>query len=835
MKKFQAAASMLFLFISFLSFAQGGPGNKVKITGKVIDQDTKQPLEFATVTIQTTDNNTVNGGLTDVNGQYNLEVAPGTYNIKFDFISFKTVTIPSKEINSDTNLGVTPMAPDATLLQEVEIVAERSTVEIKLDKKVYNVGQDMIVKGGTVSDVLDNVPSVSVDVEGNVSLRGNESVTILIDGRPSSLAGANVADILRMLPADSVDKVEVITNPSARYDAEGGGGIINIVLKKGKAQGFNGSVTATTGDPANHGLMANLNYRSENFNLFSNLAYNYRKSPGNSKTDSEYYDEDGNTTSFVNERRENTRERKGFNGTFGFEWFLDETITWTNSMSVRKSSGDNPTDTYYYNYRPDGSFDYTRYRFNGEDEEDENFQFSTNFIKKFNEDGHELRIDGSFAKNTDDENARINDIIIGSLDPENDNSYERTFNKENENRSLVQADYVLPFGEGSQFEAGYRGSFTDLTTDSRAEELTGGVWNVNSNFTNLLEYKEKVNAFYTQYGSKLGKFSYLLGLRWEDSNIDVNLLNKGEFNNKKYNNFFPSAFLAYEFSETSNASISYSRRINRPRGRWINPFSSLASNINIFTGNPDLNPAMTNSFDVGYLKRWTTLTFNTSAYLNITDDSYQFVRRESGEFVTQEVNGVETSIPVILTTPINLAKEYRFGFEFTLNYNPYRWWRINGNFNFFRNQTDGDYTYTNYLGEVVTQNFDNTAYSWFTRVNSKINLPWKIDWQVNGMYMAPQNNAQGRTKDFISANTAISKDILKDKATITLNVSDIFNSRKRRMYTNLPQVDSYSEMQWRVRQVTLSFTYRFNMKKNDRQREQRGQQDNGGDDEYMGG
>ena len=231
MRNLKTSILLLFLFAFLGGYSQGGPGT-VKITGKIIDQDTKQPLEFATVTIQTTDNTTVNGGLTDINGDYSIDVKPGTYNIKIEYISFKAVAIKGQSITENTNLGTTPLVPDATLLQQVEVTAERTTVDIKLDKRVYSIGQDMMVKGGSVSDVLDNVPSLSVDAEGNVALRGNQSVTILIDGRPSTLAGSNVADVLKLLPADSVDKVEVITNPSARYDAEGGGGIVNIILKK---------------------------------------------------------------------------------------------------------------------------------------------------------------------------------------------------------------------------------------------------------------------------------------------------------------------------------------------------------------------------------------------------------------------------------------------------------------------------------------------------------------------------------------------------------------------------------------------------------------------------
>ena len=852
MRNFRITLILLFLLTSFLSFAQG----TVKITGKIIEQDTQLPLEFATVTIQTPANVTVNGGMTDANGQYSIDVAPGTYNIKFDFISFKT-TVIQKAVTADTDLGVTAMASDATVLEGVEIVAERSTVELKLDKRVYTIGNDMMVKGGTVSDVLDNVPSVSVDAEGNVALRGNQGVTILIDGRPSNMAGNNIADVLRQLPADSVDKVEVITNPSARYDAEGGGGIINIVLKKGKADGFNGSVNANTGIPENHGINATLNFRSENANLFSNFGYQYRKNPGNAFTDTEYLDDNNNSTGFVNERRENDRLQRSFNASFGMEWFLSESLTWTNSVSFRRSAGDNPTETYYDNYFADRTYNNTRFRLNDQEETDNNVRYSTSLIKKFNTDGHELKLDGSVSKSLEDENANIDDVIVGSTDPAQ-NTFERTFNKEDETRTLLQADYVLPIGENSKFEAGYRGNFIDRVTDARAETLLDDTWVNNVNFTNLLEYKENVNALYVAYGSKINKFSYLLGVRWEDTNIDVNLLNEGEFNNKRYNNFFPNAFVSYEFSEGSSVSLSYSRRINRPRGRFLNPFSGLESNINIFQGNPDLDPSMTNSFDLGYLKRWRAVTLSASAYFNATDDSYQFVRRQSGNFVTQAVggadiidpdtneiieiiDGADQRIPVVITSPINLAKEYRFGFEFNINYTPYKWWRINSNFNFYRNETQGDYTFTyvNDAGVTINdfQNFDNSAYSWFTRVNSKVSLPWKIDWQLNGTYNAPENRAQGRSKGVASANTALSKDILKDKATIALNVQDIFNSRKMRNETYIPgELRSNSEMQWRERQITLSFTYRFNMNKADKQKERERQQEGGGgDDEMMGG
>ena len=424
-----------------------------------------------------------------------------------------------------------------------------------------------------------------------------------------------------------------------------------------------------------------------------------------------------------------------------------------------------------------------------------------------------MTIDAAFSVDTDSDRSTIlgtqiqpNLALISS---------EKTTNKQKQSRNLVQSDYVLPFGKKSQFEMGFRGNFLTLLSDFKVEEdlLGNGNFTINPNFTNILEYKENVTAAYSQIGSKFGKFSLLTGLRFENSNIQINQLTLQDFNTKNYNNLFPSAFLTYEINQTTNLSANYSKRITRPRDRFINPFSSYSSNVNFFIGNPDLDPALSDVYDVGFLKKWRQVTLSSSVYLNRTEGSFQIVRKETGNFVD--------GIPVIFNTPFNLSVDDKIGFEFTINYSPYKWLRINGNFNYFNNKTDGIYSYTTAANGVKTIDFYNTSSTWFTRLTSKISFPYKIDFQVNGTYNAPQKNAQGTTVGVGSMNLALSKDVLKDKGTIAFNVSDVFNSRKRIMDLNLPNVDSYSEMQWRERQITLSFTYRFNKQKNDREKPKR--------------
>ena len=827
MKKIKFAVLLVFLFTSFYNYSQQGPGGrpKVKVTGKVFEKVSKQPLEYATISLtKPNDTKVVAGGITNPKGEFEVAVAPGTYDIKVEFISFKSTEIKQKSIQDDTNLGVVNLSEDAAQLNEVVVRAEKSTVEIKLDKKVYNVGQDMIVKGGSVSDVLDNVPSVSVDTEGNVSLRGSDNIRILIDGRPSQ--AINVAEALRQLPADAIDKVEVITNPSARYDAEGGSGIINIILKKGKNQGFNGTFIASTGLPETYGASANLNYKTEKLNYFTTAGYNYRTTEGAGKTNSEYFDQNEVTKSYLDENRDTKRVRNGFNGRAGVEWTLTPSTFWTNAINYQKNTGDDRDLINYYNYDAAHNYTGTSYRLNDADTGSENFEYTSNLIKNFNDKGHKLTADLSISRNTDDSYSTI------TASP----NFNNTLNDQVQKQVLFQTDYVLPLGKGGQFEAGYKGSFGDLNNEYYVSTIENNVPVKDPNLSNTLEYKENINALYTQYGFKANKFSYLFGLRWEDTDIHVNLLDNSNFNTKKYNNLFPSAFISYEISDQSNFSASYSKRLSRPRGRFMNPAVNYASNINIFQGNPDLDPSLTDKYDIGYIKKWDKVTFNTSAYFEDTKDVFSFVRSPTGDYVTADGEVVTPApgevvdgTPVIKSQPINLGKEQKFGFEFTFNYTPYKWWKLNSNFNFFNVKTTGEHSYVDTQGNTIVQNLDNQATSWFARVNSKVTLPYKIDWQLTAMYNGEQKTAQGKNLGQFGMNTALSKDVMKDKATIAFNISDVFNSRKMRSYTYLDGVTSYSEFQFRKRQFNLSFTYRFNKPKSERDKNAQPRNDGGGD------
>jgi len=832
----------LFILLSLSSlfmWSQSRPEAKssITVTGTVIDKDTGEPLEYATLVLQSVENpSQVTGGITDQMGLFSVEAKAGNYNLSIEYISYKTYTLNNQTLNTDINLGTIAIGLDVSQLDEVELVAERTTVELRLDKKVYNVGQDLTVKGGSVTDVLDNVPSVSVDVEGNISLRGNESVRILINGKPSALSGLS-PDALKQLPADAIQKVEVITNPSARYDAEGTAGILNIVLKQNKTVGLNGAINATLGTPKNNAGTLNLNLRRDKFNLFTTTTFRNNEGPGNGFNNQENFDENGQTLSFQDEKRLYLRDNTNFNTNLGLEFFIDETSSITNSVVFGNSNGGTRTEVDFNNYNAERILSLSRERISVETETDNNFQYSVNYQKKFKKDGHLLTADYQYSTGDEFEDAEIFETIL------QDNSYlptERTSTTENQKNQLIQADYVLPFGSEnqSQFELGYRGTFNEFTTAfDFSVENTSGNFISNPDFSNTLFYKEYVQAAYTQLGSKWASFSLLTGLRMEHSNIDVNLIETNDLKNKTYINWFPSIFLGYEIGETTQFTLSFSRRLRRPRNRFINPFVSRSSNTNLRQGNADLDPTFTNAFDLGYITRLDKLTFTTSGYFNHSTGVFQYIRQETGDVVTIEnPNDLSNpvTVPIILSRPINLANEKRVGMEFTTTYTPIRNWRFTWNVNMFQRALRGDYTFVNSNAETITQNFDADNFSWFTRLSAKVVLPYAIDFQSNAFYQGPSRDAQSRNKGMLSANLAFSKEILKDKGTLSLNVSDLFNSRKRMSEIRTPNVFSDSEFQWRQRQINFTFAYRFNQKKNFSRDRSRGQGEMGGDMEFQG-
>ncbi|EAQ38527.1 TonB dependent/ligand-gated channel [Dokdonia sp. MED134] len=813
--------TLTLLAFTTLVFAQRPEGGRpdVTITGKVLEAETNVPLEYATVSFTNSEGKVVTGGITDPNGNYSIEVAAGVYDVKFEFISFETKVLPGQKLFKSTTLPTQALAIDSQSLDEVIVRAETTEVQVRLDKKIYNIGKDLTTSGATVSDALSNVPSVTVDVDGAIALRGNENVRILINGRPSAIAGFGSVDALSQLPADAIERVEVITSPSARYDAEGTAGILNIILRKEKTLGLNGSIQTNVGDPERYGITGNINLRTDKFNIFNTTGYSKRTSPGNAFFENRFLSDDV-TNPLIEETREFDRNRGGFNTNLGIEYFLTEKTSVTASGFLRLSDNSSGTDNFTDEFDTNGDLAISRTRLEREIEDDKTYQLSLNSITKFDESGHELTSAFQYAVNEETELSTITEFNTFPTDvtlPAEDITQ-----IEDQTEYLAQVDYVRPIGENAQFEFGYRGNFEETVTDYTLleQEEAGGAFIRDDGLSNIFTYKEDVHAIYTQYGNKFGDFSFLAGLRYEntrqqgavdavveDSDLGTNL----DFDNKT-DGLFPTLNLTYEFNDRENLTLGYNRRINRPRGRFINPFPSRSSEANIFQGNPDLVPSFASAYDIGYLKRWDKVTLTSSIYYQYETDSFERIQEDTG-LVT--ANG----IPIIRTLPINLSTNQRYGAEMGVLYNPKKWLRLNFSANAFLFETEGEFNGVDYGA---------SNFSFFTRGSAKVTLPYKIDWQTNVFYRGPRNNAQTETKGFLFTNLAFSKDILNDNATIAFNVSDVFNSSKRQSLTQTDSFVSDSEFQFRVRSFNLAFTYRFNQKKQ-RSRGNRGGGDDDGD------
>jgi outer membrane receptor protein involved in Fe transport len=772
------------------------------VYGTILEIETNQPLEYATIILKNTETQKITGGITDKLGNFNIQTPKGIYDISVEFISFKTKKFHLQNITASKNLGIIKLEENGNDLDEIIVISEKSTVDLRLDKKIYNIGKDMTVKGGTASDVLDNVPAVNIDPEGTISLRGNESVRILIDGKPSELIGLNDVNALRQLPSDAIEKVEVITSPSARYDSEGTAGIINIILRKGKTSGFNGSANATLGDPKNYQTALNFNLRSNKINLFSNLSYNDGGGPGIFDSNITYL-----TNKIIDstriENRVYDRNRKSLNANIGLEYFINKSNSITASIFLKDSDEQNISSNTISSFDDSDNNLYNSIRIQDEREKNKTSQFSLNYVNNFNKKGHQLTIDIQHSENRENESAVITDIYP-----------ETTATDRFSEKQLIQSDYILPIGENAQFEMGYRGNFENLIADY---VVIAPNLDPRFNPSNKLDFVQKINAYYTQFGDKVNNFTYLLGMRVEMTQIDIKLINSNQNFNKKYTNLFPTANIGYKISKERSLTLGYNRRLRRPRSRALNPFENRASEILFYKGNVNLDPTYSDSFDLGYLNKWEKLTFNSSIYYQHSTNN--IVRVNSQEI--RVINDKETSI--IVRVPINLASEDRVGFEFTTNYTANNRVKLSGSFNFFQFETKGEYSYdtTNPITNTtstISQNFDAKNTSWFTRFDAKITFPWEIQSQTRILYTGPRNDAQSEVDGLLSVNLAFSKDLFKRKATLVLNINDLFNSRKYNFKNYAPSKENPTNIsdqtyQRRIRQISLNFSYRWNQKK----------------------
>ncbi|MBN2349603.1 MAG: TonB-dependent receptor [Bacteroidales bacterium] len=788
--------------------------DKSGITGIITDINGQEPLEFATVSVYTPDSALVTGNITGPDGTFKIALIPGLYFAKIQFVSYEEkftniFSIPFGE--SPINLGTIALEPRTVLISEAVITGEKSEMVIALDKKVFNVGKDLSNTGKSTLEILDNVPSVSVDLDGNISMRGSESLQILVDGKPSGLINNGNSNALQSLPGNLIERIEVITNPSARYEAEGMAGIINIVLKKEERYGVNGSFEGSAGYPHDYSLSTNINFRREKINYFINYGLSYDERPGDGSAFQHFMFED--TTYYT--RMHRSRLRTGWSHTLrgGADYFINSRNVITASVMVGIEDQLNLTDILYKDYDANEILSDNTLREDREKETERNIEFALNYEKKFEKKDHKFNALFQYIEDSELEKSNISERQIDYSGENIDENplFQKSYNKEFERKILFKADYIYPLSEKLKFETGYRSEFRKITNPYIVEEIdSDDNWIKLSDFSNNFDYTENVHALYIQTGNKFGKYSLQLGLRAELSDIHTYLENTREQNDRLYFNIFPTIHNSFQFDQKNSFQLSYSRRINRPHFWLLNPFYSFSDSRNFRSGNPNLNPEYTDSYEGGYL-------FNNGKF-----SFYGGLYYKNTEGVIERINFVDTT-GITIQKPLNLSKQKSYGIESNISLDVVKWWTLSGDINFYRAITTGEY---------AGENLSSDTYSWNTRLNSKLKFRNNLDFQAIFFYRAPQRTTQGIRKEFYMLNLAASKDVLGGDGTLTLNIRDVLNSRKFRYILERPELYSENEFRWSTRSISLTFIYRLNQKKKINGNGNRGNGAGGGDIEF---
>lgn len=787
--------SLLFFLVSFCLLAQSPPSPTRWIRGTVVD-DAKQAISFSTVALhRQTDSVLVAGVVADEAGTFALQARPGRYYLKISAVSYRETVVPAVAItDQDRQLGALVLAATAKRLEEVVVMGEKSQMELSLDKRIFNVGKDLANAGGTASDVLKNIPSVAVDGDGNVSLRGSNSVRILIDGKPSGLVSFKGGSGLQQLQGSMIERVEVITNPSARYEAEGMGGIINIVLKKERKEGFNGSFDIITGYPSNFGAAANLNYRRKNLNFFINYTASYRNTPGRNTLYQEVYSND--TTFAYRQSSTSTLRGQNNNARAGIDYYFNAKSILTASYTWRISKGKRFSDLQYVDYQPNSTttLKSTTFRTQDETETEPNSEYVVSYRKSFARPGHELTADVRYLDNWEksDQLFTQRTVLPDGVPVDNLPIRQRALNDETEKQLLVQVDYVRPFAKEGKLESGLRLSARDMTNDYAVTQQNPD----NSStplpgLTNDFLYVERINAFYGIVSNKIRKFSYQLGARAELTNVTTTLKQTNDINPRSYANLFPSAHATYDLPRQHALQLSYSRRVRRPQYNDLSPFMTFSDNRNFFSGNPDLNPEFTNAFEIGHIKYVEKGSISSSVYYRHTTGKIIRIRR------VDELGNATTR-------PENLATEDSYGAEFAGSYALYKWWKLDASANLFRAVTNGS---------NLDASYQSDTYSWFTRVTSRMTILKNTDFQLRGNYEAPQKTPQGTRQAIATLDASVSRDIFRNNGTLVLNIIDVFNSRRYRSITEGANFYTQTNSQGRLRQINLTVNYRLHQAK----------------------
>lgn len=787
------------------------------LKGFVFDVNANQPLEYATISmISKREGKAVDGTITDATGFFKVKgVRFGMYQVVISFIGYEPKTIDKVMIrpdDKDIDLGKIELTPSTQNIDEAVVVADRPTLTYKIDKKVINVSQQHTSASGTAVEILENIPSITVDIEGNVSLRGSESFTVLIDNKPTVL---DPSDALSQIPASAIENIEVITNPSAKFNAEGTSGIINIITKKNKLQGFNGIANLNAGMYGRYGGDILINWRKERVNFFVGGDYNNRNMEGS--RDSENWTRANDTTSYVNSEGDFERGGKSYSARAGIDLTLNprNSISLEGQVGYRERISSNFTD---YNEFTDPVTTNNFYK-SIEDSESGGMYYSLNlnYTKNFLKKGHQIYTLINYRHRENDETS-LNELkdLLGNI-----RSGQESKESGPSNAYKLQIDYTLPLSDNSKFEAGYSADIdlSDDKTEMYQYNTNTGIYDYMSEFMHDVSHDSRIQTLYSMYSGEIGSFGYQAGLRGEYTYRDITLKESGESAIIDRFDLFPTVHFSYATKNENQWMINYSRRIQRPRGWYLEPFLTWSDAYNVRIGNPDLLPQYINSYELSHLIKFGRNSFSVDAYYRVANNKIERIRSVYDE-------------NVYLSTYKNVGKDYSLGVETMLSVDLIKWWHVDLMGNLYDYKVEGSYEYEQ-NGSTRVIDFSESSFNWNVRFNNTIKIGKTTRFQLNGMYNSATVSAQGENDGFFMTNMAVRQSFYKNKLALALQVRDVFGTMKHS--SSYQGEDFYSSYEFSPNTplVSLTLTYKINNYKPDRKRGSEGVGDDlGGEEEF---
>jgi outer membrane receptor protein involved in Fe transport len=810
-KKIALVLVLSALFVNINIFSQ----NTGSISGTVVDKSGGLPIESADVSLLNAGDSTViKGTAADKEGKFTITGIPyGKYTVRANFVGYSIMNVKGVTVSSDKpNVTLDPIKLTAgtTTTEEILVETEKSAIEFDGDKKVFNMSQNPMNQTGSAIELLKNIPSVSVDADGNVSLRGNTNVKITVDGRPFGMDGQNRSALLEQIPANQIESVELVTNPSSKYEAEGVSGIINIVTKKTKTFGYNGNLSLNAGTGDKYGGAFNINLKNDKIQVFSNYNYslnNFVITGGSDRTNSLSTVANLLTQTYDGSSRNKSHFVKG-----GMDYFINPQNTLGLSVSYQNSvrKRGEVTNTKEYDVSNTlTSFISNDYNVNVKNN---TLDLALNHSFKFKNPKQTLVTDAIFSQNQNEEDGLSTENYITPAS--NNPGQVKEFSKIKDRDFSLQSDYVHPFSEESKLETGFKSRFRKKENDytNQRYDYNTNQFVVNPDLTNNFQYDDLVNAFYAQYSSSIGIFSYMLGSRVEHTTTKSKLLTSSSEFKSNYTDIFPSANISAKLSKQNEVQVSYSRRIRRP-GMWeLNPFVNSADPNNYFSGNPGLKPEYTDSYELSFIQ-----------YLPGSSITPTIFYRHTKDLISRTRDYIDSN--TTLTSFVNYNKSNSYGAELIFNSQPVQFWNLNGSVSYFKTEIDASNLSSSYVNEGST---------WSGRASSSLFLPYQFSLQLSYFYSGDILAAQATVEPFSSFDAALRKDLFDGKLTATLKVSDIFNTLRFRV--NINNDANFRELLERKRDtrvLNFSLSYKFGeADKNQQRRRRDSNRENQGNDGF---